>query len=239
MATSIYFQKSNQYEQALLDDLTVEIIKINGIDVYYLPRTLFNQDQIFEESVLSSFNRGHLIEMYVKSVDGFNGEKDILSKYGVEIREQITFVVSRRRYEEEIGPTTSKIRPLEGDLIYLPINKGLYEIKFVEHDQPFYQLGNRYVYELKCEKFEYSSEKLDTGIEAIDSIETKFTLDTTGSIEIQTEGGTDLIAENGDNLVTITKTIESQEPGAQNEQLKVDSNVFINFSEKNPFSEGV
>jgi len=103
VATSFYFNKAAVSEQRLLEDLTIESIKINGIDTYYLPRTLFNKDQIFKEDVLSIFKRGYFVEMYPKNVQGFAGEKDILTKFGVEIREQITFVMAKRRYEDEIG----------------------------------------------------------------------------------------------------------------------------------------
>lgn len=240
MATSFYFNKAAVSEQRLLEDLTIESIKINGIDTYYLPRTLFNKDQIFKEDVLSIFKRGYFVEMYPKNVQGFAGEKDILTKFGVEIREQITFVMAKRRYEDEIGVNEDRVnRPLEGDLIYLPINDGLYEIKFVDHDLPFYQLSNRYVYELKCEKFEYSSERLDTGIQQIDSIEDRFTLDDVGVYELVTEEGALLYTEAADMLILERIDIEDQDPGAQNSQFQLESDSIIDFSDKNPFSERV
>jgi len=240
VATSFYFNKAAVSEQRLLEDLTIESIKINGIDTYYLPRTLFNKDQIFKEDVLSIFKRGYFVEMYPKNVQGFAGEKDILTKFGVEIREQITFVMAKRRYEDEIGVNEDRVnRPLEGDLIYLPINDGLYEIKFVDHDLPFYQLSNRYVYELKCEKFEYSSERLDTGIQQIDSIEDRFTLDDVGVYELVTEEGALLYTEAADMLILERIDIEDQDPGAQNSQFQLESDSIIDFSDKNPFSERV
>ncbi len=240
MATSFYFNKAAVSEQRLLEDLTIESIKINGIDTYYLPRTLFNKDQIFKEDVLSIFKRGYFVEMYPKNVQGFAGEKDILTKFGVEIREQITFVMAKRRYEDEIGDYEDRVnRPLEGDLIYLPINDGLYEIKFVDHDLPFYELSNRYVYELKCEKFEYSSERIDTGIEQLDSIEDRFTLDDVGVYELVTEEGALLYTEAADMLILERIDIEDQDPGAQNSQFQLESDGIIDFTDKNPFSERV
>ena len=240
MATSFYFQKNAFSEQRLLEDLTIESIKINGIDAYYMPRTLFNKDQIFKEDVLSTFKRGYFIEMYPKNIQGFGGEKDILTKFGVEIREQITFVMSKRRYEDEVGDYEDRVnRPLEGDLIYFPINDGLYEIKFVDHDLPFYELSNRYVYELKCEKFEYSSERLDTGIEAIDSIEDRFTLDDVGVYELLDENGNILQTEAAEDIILERIDIEDQDPGAQNTQFQSSSDGIIDFTDRNPFSERI
>ena len=240
MATSFYFQKNAFSEQRLLEDLTIESIKINGIDAYYMPRTLFNKDQIFKEDVLSTFKRGYFIEMYPKNIQGFGGEKDILTKFGVEIREQITFVMSKRRYEDEVGDYEDRVnRPLEGDLIYFPINDGLYEIKFVDHDLPFYELSNRYVYELKCEKFEYSSERLDTGIEAIDSIEDRFTLDDVGVYELLDENGNILQTEAAEDIILERIDIEDQDPGAQNTQFQSSSDGIIDFTDRNPFSEKI
>jgi len=241
MATSFYFNKAATAEQRLLEDLTIESIKIHGIDAYYLPRTLFNQDQIFEEDVLSVFKRGFLIEMYPKNVQGFGGEKDLLSKFGVEIREQITFVVARRRYEEEIGDSYMERpnRPIEGDLIYFPINNGLYEIKFVDHDMPFYQISNRYVYELKCEKFEYSSERIDTGIAEIDEIEDKYTLVNVGVYEVTTEDGQNLYTETNDFIIMDRDDIQDFDSGAQNTTFQNASDGIINFDETNPFGERI
>lgn len=205
-----------------------------------MPRTLFNKDQIFKEDVLSTFKRGYFIEMYPKNIQGFGGEKDILTKFGVEIREQITFVMSKRRYEDEVGDYEDRVnRPLEGDLIYFPINDGLYEIKFVDHDLPFYELSNRYVYELKCEKFEYSSERLDTGIEAIDSIEDRFTLDDVGVYELLDENGNILQTEAVEDIILERIDIEDQDPGAQNTQFQSSSDGIIDFTDRNPFSERI
>lgn len=240
MATSFYFQKNAFSEQRLLEDLTIESIKINGIDAYYMPRTLFNKDQIFKEDVLSTFKRGYFIEMYPKNVQGFNGEKDILTKFGVEIREQITFVMSKRRYEDEVGDYENRVnRPLEGDLIYFPINDGLYEVKFVDHDLPFYELSNRYVYELKCEKFEYSSERIETGIQAIDSIEDRFSLDGVGVYELLTENSDIIQTETNEDIVLERIDIEEKDAGAQNTIFQNASDGIIDFTDKNPFGERI
>jgi len=239
MATSFYFSKNIDSEQELLENLAIESIKINGVDIYYLPRTLFNTDQIFKEDVLSTFNKGYFVEVYVKNIEGFAGEREILSKFGLEIRQQVTFVMARRRFDEEIGFQTGKSRPLEGDLIYFPVSGGLFEIKFVEHQKPFYQLSDRYVYELKCEKMEYSSERFDTGIPDVDKIETDFTMDDAAVIELATNDNNLIGTENGDMIVVEYSDIQTQDPGAQNQEFQDEGETFINFSDVNPFSERI
>jgi len=238
MATSFYFNKSNRFEQELLENLAIEMIKINGLDAYYLPRTFFNKDQILEEDVLSTFNRGYFIEMYLKNVNGFDGEKEMLTKFGIEIREQVTFVIARRRFEDEIGAYEDRPRPQEGDLIFFPINNGLFEIKFVDHDKPFYQISGRYVYELKCEKFEYSSERLNTGIEVIDNIEEKFSLENTGiTTYLTTEFNNEIVTEANEIISLGLESVEEKDPGAQNEEFDLEAGGIIDFSEKNPFGD--
>jgi len=238
MATSFYFNKANRFEQDLLENLAIEMIKINGLDAYYLPRTLFNQDEIFEEDVLSTFNRGYFIEMYVKNVTGFSGEKEILTKFGIEVREQVTFVIAKRRFEDEIGAYEDRTRPLEGDLIFFPINNGLFEIKFVDHDQPFYQISGRYVYELKCEKFEYSSERIDTGIAAVDDIEERFSLDGVGYASgLITEFGEGLLTEASESIIIMRESIQDKDKGAQNVEFQLGGDDIIDFTEKNPFGD--
>lgn len=239
MATSFYFSKSNEFEQELLENLAIESIKVNGVDIYYLPRTLFDTDQIFKEDVLSTFNKGYMIEVYVKNIEGFAGEREILTKFGIESRQQVTFVIARRRFDEEIGFQTGKTRPLEGDLIFFPVSKGLFEIKFVDHQKPFYQLSERYVYELKCEKIEYSSERLNTGIPQVDNVETEFSLDRAAIVELSTNDNNSIITESGDYIVLESFDIQSQDGGAQNQEFQDEGETFINFTDRNPFSERI
>lgn len=219
--------------------MTIESIRINGIDAYYLPRTLFNKDNIFKEDILSTFNRGYFIEMYVKEVEGFGGEKDLLSKFGVEIRERVTFVLAKRRFEDEIGVYETRVRPLEGDLIYFPINTGLYEIKFVDHDTPFYQISERFVYELRCEKFEYSSERINTGINQIDKVEDNYTLTNTGTVEIITDSYNVITTAIGESIILSYTSLGDIDPGAENEILQIESDAVLDFTETNPFGDRV
>ena len=168
MATNSYFARQNS-ERNVMEDLTIESIKIHGVDMVYIPRTLVNEDTLFGEDTLSKFTEGNVIEMYVDSVDGFEGEGDFISKFGLQIKDSVSLVVSRKRFESVLGHVTT--RPKEGDLIYFPLSKGLFEIKFVEHENPFYQLGKLYTYKLSCELFTYSQEEIDTGFSDVDSLE--------------------------------------------------------------------
>ncbi len=168
MSTNLYFNNTSSHaEQELINDLTSEVIKIHGMDVFYLERTLVKEDLILGEDVLSKFTKVYEIEMYLKGTEGFGGEGDLVSKFGLDVRDEVIFTVHKDRF----NLATDMDKPLEGDLIFLPINKGLFEIKFVEHEQPFYQAGKNYSFDITCELYQYSEEQLETGITAIDDIE--------------------------------------------------------------------
>ena len=170
MTTSVYFNHhENTSEQALHQDLIIEAIKNYGIDVYYLPRKYVNEDVLYGEDTISEFNQAHLIEMYVKTVDGFEGEGDFISRFGLEIRDQVVFSVARRRFDNL--DITEQDRPREGDVIFLPLNKKLYEIRFVEHESMFYQFGKLPIFDLTCELFQYDDQRIDTGVADIDKVE--------------------------------------------------------------------
>jgi len=166
MTVNKYFTNYNSsYEQRLIEDLVVETIKIHGLDMYYLPRELNTQPDIFGDDPISSFRQHFIVEMFLETVDGFGGDGDFIGKFGLEIRDSATFVVSKKRFHAE----TSMTRPKEGDLLYFPLNNKLFEIKFVEHENPFYQLGKNYVYSLNVELFQFSEENIDTQIDQIDT----------------------------------------------------------------------
>jgi len=151
--------------------------------VFYIPRTLVNKDELFGEDALSRFDDAYGIEMWMETQEGYEGEKELISRFGLEIRDETTFVVSRRRWDNTVSNDANLIvssRPDEGDLVYMPTVKKLFEISFVDHDDPFYQVDNLPVYKLYCRTFEYSSEVLDTGIAAIDDIETQRSTDFLG-----------------------------------------------------------
>lgn len=176
MATNVYFNNFSPAiinEQRLLEDLVVESIKIHGHDVQYLPREAYDStDEILGESPQAKFSRAYNVEMYLANVEGYEGDGDFFSKFGLEIRDTSNFVVSRRSFERFI-PSTIASRPREGDLIYVPVLGKIFEIKFVEEELLFFSLGKRtpYMYELRCEVFRFSQEDIDTGIDDIDDIE--------------------------------------------------------------------
>lgn len=255
MAVNKFFHDSNKTsiaaERNLYKDLVKEAIQIHGHDVYYVNRTFVNEDTLFGEDNSSTFSESQLIEMYVENAEGgLEGEKELVSKFGLDIKDEVTFVVSKERFQDitkqivlesgtsetfgaillEDGTTISESaylvnedestdadRPLEGDLVYHPIMGKMFEISFVDHDQPFFQLDNNPVYKLKCRLFEYGSEALDTGVTAIDQIEADSSLDvlsyqftleqsTTFTEEIALEDNNLLLEEtDGDNVTTETQ----------------------------------
>jgi len=176
MALNPYFLQGSRQEQRLVQSLVNEHLKIYGQDVTYIPRKFVNQASIIEEVQASKFDDNFLIEAYVDTYEGYQGAGDVLTKFGMSLRDEVELTVSKERFEEFIAPFMDasddidlSTRPREGDLIFFPLGQRLFEIKFVEHEVPFYQLGNTYVYELQCELFEYADEAIDTGIDAIDS----------------------------------------------------------------------
>ena len=180
MPTNVHFDTGTKPEQHLYEDLMIEQLKIYGQEVFYIPRTLVKEDELFGEDTLSKFGDAYLIEMYFENIDGFEGEKEIMSKFGLQMNEDVTFVVSRRRFEQLVSHDSNlivKTRPNEGDLVYFPKVSKIFEISFVDKDDPFYQVHNLPAFKLKCKTFEYSGEDLDTGITEIDAIETDNSLD--------------------------------------------------------------
>ena len=186
MATNPHFQHFDATnEQYLVQDLIIESIKIYGHDVYYMPRTLVNEDTLYSEDTISAFNDAYVVEMYIKNVDGFEGEGDFMSRFGLEIRDQITFSVAQRTFKNLLLDSTYD-RPKEGDIIYFPLTKKVFEIRFVEHESVFYQTGALQTYDLVCELFQYEDQAIDTGIDDIDKIEREESY----SIDVVLDSGT-------------------------------------------------
>jgi len=182
--TNVYFSHGTRNEQYLIEDLIIESLKIYGQEYFYIPRTLISKDEILGEDRLSQFKSSFPIEMYFENVDALDGQGAFIQKFGLMMEQSATLVVARRRWEQLVGrygQTIIPTRPCEGDLIYFPLTKGLFEIKFVKHQDPFYQLGKLYVYKLQVELFQYASEQIDTGIAAIDAFETLKTYNTNTS----------------------------------------------------------
>ena len=205
MPTNFYFDTGTTAEKRLYEDLVIEQLKVFGQDVFYMPRTLIAEDTVLGEDTLSKFDDAYMIEMYFENTDGFAGDKEIMNQFGLENREEATFIVSQRRFEDMIAPDDNiGTRPREGDLIYFPLVSKVFEISFVDHDEPFYQIGNLPVYKLSVRTFEYSSEDLDTGIKEIDAIETAYTLDSMGfqlSLEQTTTFNQGISLEDSSGLV--------------------------------------
>ena len=178
MALNPFFLQGSQSEQRLVQELINEQLKMYGVDVTYLPRKVVNRDSIFREIQSSKFDDSYTIEAYVNTYEGYSGQGDIMTKFGLSIKDELTLTISRERYEDFISPFLEaedddqiviSNRPREGDLIYFPLGQRLFEVKFVEHEDPFFQLGKNYVYLLKCELFEYEDEVIDTGVDVIDT----------------------------------------------------------------------
>ena len=178
MALNPFFLQGSPGEQRLVQDLINEQLKIYGIDVIYIPRKFVRKQTIIREIQSSKFDDNYAIEAYINNYDGYSGQGDILSKFGVNLKDELSLVISKERFEDFISPflevsdddeVVLAYRPREGDLVYFPLGQRLFEVKFVEHEVNFYQLGKLYMYELKCELFEYEDEIIDTTIEEIDS----------------------------------------------------------------------
>lgn len=271
MALNKYFRYySYGREQDTAEDLIIESIKQYGLDVKYLPRTLVNQDFLFGEDALSRFNTAVDVEVYIKNVQGFEGEGDFLSKFNLEIRDQLTITMARKRFSQVAtekllteegynyqleeantnswgnsscilleagnanGYSITSSRPLEGDLIFFPLNNKLYEIKFVEHESIFYQHGKLYIYDLTCELFDRDS-RLRTGNTSIDAIETTYSMDVL-NYQVLDEDGYAVLTEDGGYLLQEFR-LETTAPMANNEIMQQKSREYVNWSEQNPFSE--
>lgn len=176
MPRSVYFSQAVKTEQNLYEDLIIESLKIYGQDVYYLPRTMLNRDDILGEDSASKFDDAYMIEAYIENAEGFEGSGDLYSKFGLEIRDEANFIISKRQWEKLIGfYQTNDVNPTpeSGDLLFLPMTNKFFEIMFVEHEQPFYQLSNLPVYKLQCSLYEYSDDDFETDVVAIDTVQAK------------------------------------------------------------------
>ena len=174
MPRNVYFSQAVKSEQNLYEDLIIESLKIFGQDVYYIPRTLVNRDNIMGEDIGSKFDDAYLIEAYIENVDGFEGSGDLYNKFGLEIRDEATFIISRRQWNSLVGfwnNSLEDVKPQEGDLLFLPMANSFFEIMFIEDEQPFYQLSNLPVFKMQCSLFEYNDEQFETGVSEIDAKE--------------------------------------------------------------------
>lgn len=246
MATNFYFNNfQSSMEQQLIEDLCIEAIKVFGLDMFYCPRTIVSRDDIFQEDDMSEYNAAVPMEMYVKNIDGFGGDGDFLSKFNIQIRDTMTLTVARRTFSNELASSSVEMleRPREGDLIYFPLNRKLFKITFVEHEAVFYQMGSLQMWDLKCELFEYSNERLNTGIEDIDRIEAEVAI-SADPLALLTSNLEFIVDENGSSILQSAYTVSNTDPGvdldplAQNEEIEREADAIIDFSQIDPFSEG-
>ena len=178
MALNPFFLQGSVGEQNLMQELINEQLKIYGVEITYIPRKIVNRSTVFEELERSKFDDNFLLEAYVETFDGYGGQGDIMTKFGMTLKDELTVSISRERFEDFIAPFMEAMpddeividtRPREGDLVFFPLGNRLFEVKFVEHEDPFYQLGKNYTYKLQCELFEYEDEIIDTGVDEIDT----------------------------------------------------------------------
>jgi hypothetical protein len=240
MSTNFYFNNfTNSQEQVLIENLVLESIKMYGHDVFYCPRTLVAKDDVYEEDAMSEYNSSYMIDMYIRSYESYEGDGQFLSKFGLEIRDQVTFTVSVRNFMDEIGNIEMIDRPQEGDLIYLPMADRLMYVKYVNKTPVFYQMGAIQMYDLVCEMFEYSSEKLNTGIKAIDDIERNLSL-SLDLYSITTQDGLILTTQEGDAIIQGGFVFETQagDPFEDNTEFELEGDNILDWTQVDPFSEG-
>jgi len=205
--------------------------------MWYIPRKLGNFDRLYTADDQSHYDQAIMVELYIKSVDGFAGDGNFMSKFGLEIRDQVVFSIAQRIFNEEVGSQTNLVRPNEGDLIYFPLNKKCFQIKYTNKFEMFYQLGALQTWELTCELFEYSDEVINTGIPEIDSLQ----LNKSANIldyTIADEQGMPLADEQGNYLVNEQYNLNTILGTGSNETIQNEAAGFVDFTHVDPFSEG-
>jgi hypothetical protein len=245
MATNFYFQSGNTSgttnEQRLLEDLIIESIKIYGHDVYYLPRRTGNQDNVLGEDSLSRFETAIPLEMYLSNIQGWEGNGELFTKFGINVTDQASFVVSKRRWEDVVGSSPEELlqlpkRPAEGDLIYLSKTNSMFEIKFVQHLDPFFQLGKFYIYNMSCELYQYSSEVFDTGIPEIDVTVVNKSQDVF-EYEVLNQAEGRLLSSKSESIIKQSFNTNTLVPFSDSELFETEGRDILDFTEINPFGE--
>ena len=229
MPTNSYFTHGTSGEQNLVEELVIEQIKMFRQDVYYIPRVIVDEDPAFGEDSLSKFDDAYLIEAYLENVEGFGGDGDLFSKFGVRISDKVTFIISRTRFTSLVDDNATLIQegsPNEGDLIYFPLAQKLFQIQFVQYEQPFFQLGKIHTWGLECELYEYSDEDFDTGVDDIDQVERNFA--TTITLNFATGGtGTYTVGETiAGGTSNVTAEVKSWDATTRQLQIYNRSGIF-------------
>ena len=256
MVLNPFFQQGSTSEQNLVQSLINEQLQMYGVNVHYMPRKYANSNTIIKEVIESKFDDAYPIEAYVESFDGYGENPTLLSKFGIQATNELTLTISRDRFETYISPLMKNeadvrlsTRPKEGDLIYFPLGDRLFEIKYVEHEQPFYQQSALPTYKLSCTRFEYSSERIDTGIATIDSVEDSLSTDTMNfQFTLENEVGSFVLESSIgaiDYIINEDFTMATQSPTDQGQAFETEagtntastSDDILDFSERNPFGE--
>ena len=233
--TSNYFRTYDATnEQRIIESLVQESVSIIGQDMFYLPKTYGNKDPILQASTINYFNEASMIDVYLESVEGFSGEQSIMSKFGLEIRDSLTFVIAKKTFEETTFLMTLT-RPREGDLIFYPKQNKCFQIMYVDNKPQFYPLGTLPSYRLRCELFEYSNEIFNTGIDLLDTMYKVYSLNELDHA-LLTADGTPLLTEDGSPI--LTETIPpAQDIQSTNIPIQQAANTIIDHSQVDPFAE--
>ena len=221
-------------EQELIQDLIIEAIGIYGHEVVYIPRNINNYDQLYETDDQSTYSKTIPIEMYIENVDGFQGQRDIFTKFGLEIRDSVTLVLAVKRFVETIQTVTNQPRPMEGDLIYFTVNKKCFQIHYVNNKELFYPLGVLPTYQMELNLFEYSDETFNTGIPEIDSVQNNLSLNATDHTFTLPDGTS--IADSSNNVIVFADFTEQNiDPEDDDQILEVEADTFIDFNTNKAF----
>lgn len=221
-------------------DLSTEAIRLHGVDIWYMPRVLSGIDPVFQEQASSTYDRAYLIDVLFKNPSwGFGGLGDFNSSSGLTIDDTCTLVVSRRTFISEVGDHQPQVRPLEGDLVFLPFAHRMYQVEFVEHESTFYQGGALQVWELRCRTFDYSGEVFDTGVDEIDSLADGYGLNLLGTGILLEDGGS-LLFENGLPIADeVEEDVDLGPLGEQNDYFQREGLDIIDWTEDDPFADGL
>lgn len=253
MTTQWFRQYSSQGEQQLASDLVDEVISIHGVEVYYVPRVQMNTDTVMPDDKLSKFYNAYPITVYLKNVEGFGGQGDFLTQFGLELRDQVTFTVSRKEFKKNVfdrdklfqftGRTWSGepvLRPREGDIVYLPMNQKMYSIRFVENEAIFYQFGKLQCFDLQSELYAPNNELYDTGVPEIDAVFAQYGLAQQTNDTLADASGKDILTSaDGEYAIKFDSGVDPNSGSAEDhsEDIDQDANTIIDFNNNDPFGE--
>lgn len=236
MTINKYFDNfTSPEEKDLYSDIIEEMIQIYGQDCYYVPRTLNSYDSLYGADAQSSYEKAFTLEMYTQNFNGFEGDKNVFTMAGLEIKDRLILAVSKRRFDIEVGLNTGQLRPNDGDLIYYPLYGALFQITYVEKRPYFYQFGDLPTYELHCELWSYAGETVNTGIPEIDVINEKST--NILSHGILTNTGLNIITSSGEVITDNTYLDNIFDPSDDSDQIQRESDAILDWDVIDPFSE--